>query len=518
MVKRSVLSIDCGTQSLRAFLIDENGKTLKRAQVMYDPYFSTKSGWAEQKPEVYWNALVKSVNEIVNNSSPEEIHSLLAITLTSQRATLLVVDKNGEPLRDAIIWLDQRKAKFDARIPFLKTMAYKLVGMDEAIKIAQSEAKINWIRQNEPDIFEKAHKFLFLSGYLIHRLTGQFVDSNASQVGYLPFDHKKGRWADPNDIKSIIFPVPRRKLVDLVEPTQTLGKLKKDAATVLHLPSNIPIVASASDKSCETLGVGATTEDFASLSFGTTATIQITTSRYFEPIKYMPAYVAAIPGYYNPEVEIFRGFWMVKWFKEEFGSQEVQKAIEKGVEAEEVLDDFLKDIPPGSLGLTVQPYWTPGLKMPEAKGAIIGFGSMHTRAHVYKAIMEGLGYALLEGKMRIEKAGKLSIRKLAVSGGGAQSDEVCQIISDIFNLPVYRGESHESSSLGAAMDAFVGMKVHSTFQDAIEKMVRYVKVFKPNESNAKLYSQIFNEIYQHMYPQLKPLYKKMRNHVKYPLK
>ncbi len=517
-MKKSVLSIDCGTQSLRAFLIDEDGKILRKTQMIYEPYFSKKPGWAEQDAQIYWNALVKAVRKITESVDLKDIRSIQAVTLTTQRATLVVVDEFGRPLRDAIIWLDQRKAKFDVRIPILKRIAYKLVGMDEAARMAQSEAKVNWIRQNEPQIFERAHKFLFLSGYLIHKLTGKFVDSNASQVGYLPFDHKKGKWADANDIKSIIFPIPREKLVDLVKPSQLLGTLKDDVAKLFHISSGTPLIAAASDKSCETLGVGAIAEDFASLSFGTTATVQVTSGRYYEPIKYMPSYVAAIPGYYNPEVEIFRGFWMVKWFKEEFGLKEVQKAIERGVSAEELMDDFLKDVPAGSLGLTVQPYWTPGLKMPEAKGAIIGFASMHTRAHVYKAIVEGLGYALFDGKNRIEKAGKVKIKRLAVSGGGARSDQVCQVISDIFNLPVYRGETHESSGLGAAIDAFVGIGVHSSFQDAIKKMVRYSRIFKPNEKNVEIYSQIFNKIYKHMYSRLKPLYRKMKNQMEYPHK
>ena len=141
---------------------------------------------------------------------------------------------------------------------------------------------------------------------------------------------------------------------------------------------------------------------------------------------------------------------------------------------------------------------------------------MHTRAHLYKAIVEGLGYALLDGKLKIERVGKIKIKKLAVSGGGAQSNQVCQIISDIFNLPVYRGETYESSSLGAAIGAFVGLGVYSTFQEGVEKMVRYAKTFNPNEKNAEIYSRIFNEIYRHMYDHLKPLYKRMRNHVKYP--
>ncbi len=506
----NVLSIDCGTQGLRAFLINSEGRFLKTARVAYEPYFSKKAGWAEQDPDVYWNALVRAVKRITDRLTKEEMHSIVGLVLTTQRASLIVVDENGSPLRNAIVWLDQRKAKFDAKIPVFRKMIYKFVKMYGPLKLAQAEAKINWIRQNEPEVFKRAYKFLFLSGYLNYKLTGKFVDSKASQVGYLPFDHKKRDWADDKDLKSLIFPVPRRKLVDLIEPGERLGTLTKKTAELLDLPSSLPVVASASDKSCETLGMGATDEETASLSFGTTATIQVMTERYFEPLKYMPSYVAAIPGYYNPEIEIFRGFWMLKWFKEEFGAREVEKAMRKGIAPEEFMDIFLREVPPGSQGLIVQPYWTPGLKMPEAKGAMIGFGSMHTRAHIYKAIVEGLGYALRDGKNKIEKAGKIKISRLTVSGGGAQSDEICQIMSDIFDLPVYRGETHEASALGAAIDAFVGLGVHDDFKKAVEKMVRYAHIFKPNEENASMYSMMFHKVYERMYSKLKPLYKALK--------
>ncbi len=505
----SVIAIDCGTQGLRAFLIDSNGRFLKIARVSYVPYFSQNPGWAEQKSEVYWNALVNAVSKITRHLPKKELHCIRAVTLTTQRATLVFVDESGRPLRNAMIWLDRRKAYFDAKLPIFKKFAYKLVKMYKPLRTAQMEAKINWVRQNEPQIFKSAYKILFLSGYLIHHLSGEFKDSTASQVGYLPFDHKKRKWADERDIKSIIFPVPRNKLVDLVEPTERLGTLSDEATSLLGLSHPVPLIAAASDKSCETLGMGVTDEKTASLSFGTTATIQVMTKRYFEALKYMPSYVAAIPGYYNPEIEIFRGFWMLKWFKEEFGAREVEEAMRKEVAPEELMDIFLKEVPAGSMGLTVQPYWTPGLKMPQARGAMIGFGSVHTRAHIYKAIVEGLGYALLEGKNKIEKSGKMKISRLTVSGGGAQSDEICQIVSDIFNLPVYRGETHEASALGAAIDAFVGLGIHDDFKTAIKRMVRYTRVFKPNVKNAEIYSKIFTNVYTHMYRRLKPLYDKM---------
>lgn len=516
-MKELVLSVDCGTQSLKAFLFNNQGKILKEERVFYAPYFSKNPGWTEQDADLYWKSTGEAVRRIVT-SFPEIAKRIRGITITTQRATLVVVDEKGNPLRPAIVWLDQRKAKFDAKIPFFKEIAYKFVGMSEASRIAQSEAKVNWIRQNEPGIFKKAFKFLFLSGYLNYKLTGKFIDSKASQVGYLPFDHKRRDWASPNDIKSIIFPVSREKLVELVEPSEKIGKLTKEASDFLGLPEGLAVFASASDKSCETLAMGVLSEDVASLSFGTTATIQVTTKKYFEPVKHMPAYVAAVPGHYNPEIEIFRGFWMITWFKEEFGAREVEKAIKKGVAPEELMNDFLKKVPAGSLGLMVQPYWTPGLKMPEAKGAMIGFGSVHTRAHIYKAIIEGLGYALRDGKEKIERMGDMEINKLAVSGGGAQSDEICQITSDIFNLPVYRGETHESSGLGAAIDAFVGLGSYNTFSEAVKNMVRYGRIFNPKLENVEIYEELFKKVYSHMYPHLKPLYGKIRDVIGYPEK
>ncbi|MCD6267920.1 MAG: carbohydrate kinase, partial [Thermotogaceae bacterium] len=178
----------------------------------------------------------------------------------------------------------------------------------------------------------------------------------------------------------------------------------------------------------------------------------------------------------------------------------------------------LKEVPAGSLGLIVQPYWTPGLKMPEAKGAMIGFGSAHRKPHMYKAIIEGLGFALLEGLRKIEKRGKIKVKEIMIAGGASQSTEICQIVTDIFNLPAYRGETHETAGLGSTIPVFVGLGVHKTFEEAVSKMVRYRDKFEPDPENARLYRRIFEEVYSRMYSKLKPLYKKIREITNYPEK
>ncbi|MEJ2718839.1 MAG: FGGY-family carbohydrate kinase, partial [Deltaproteobacteria bacterium] len=284
------------------------------------------------------------------------------------------------------------------------------------------------------------------------------------------------------------------------------------------IPAGIPVIACGSDKGCETIGTGVVNDRMASLSFGTTATVQTTTRTYFEPLRFMPPYPAAIPDHYNPEIEIFRGYWLITWFKEEFAHQEVLEAEKKGVLPEVVMNNLLSEVPPGSMGLMVQPFWGPGLKHPWAKGAMIGFGDVHRKAHVYRAVIEGLGYALLDGLHKMEKAGKFRVEKVAVSGGASQSDEICHITADIFNLPLVRGTTHESSGLGAAVVTSVGVGIHPSFDAAIEKMVRYETVFEPNSVNVPLYARLYERVYQKMYDSLAPLYREIREITDYPEK
>ena len=142
---------------------------------------------------------------------------------------------------------------------------------------------------------------------------------------------------------------------------------------------------------------------------------------------------------------------MITWFKKEFAHKEVEQALKMGIPAEEVLNQCLERTQPGAMGLIVQPYWGPGLDHPDAKGAMIGFGDVHTKDHVYRAVIEGLGFALWEGMGKIQGKTGIKIEKAAVSGGASQSDEICRITADIFNLPMVKGQTHETSGLGAAI-------------------------------------------------------------------
>jgi sugar (pentulose or hexulose) kinase len=215
---------------------------------------------------------------------------------------------------------------------------------------------------------------------------------------------------------------------------------------------------------------------------------------------------------------IYRGYWMVSWFKKEFGHKEIQLSQETGRHPEAFFDEMVDDVPAGSMGLVLQPYWSPGVKIPgtEAKGAIIGFGDVHTRAHVYRAILEGLTYSLKEGLIRTVKRTKVPVDSVVVSGGGSQSRQAMQMTADIFNMATYRPHTFETSSLGAAINAAVGMKYYNDFSTAAGAMTRRSEQFDPDPSNVEIYEELYKKVYSRMYRSLQPLYEQIRNVTGYP--
>ena len=274
------------------------------------------------------------------------------------------------------------------------------------------------------------------------------------------------------------------------------------------------------DKACEVLGAGGIDPHIGCLSYGTTATINTATKKYVETVPFIPPYAAAMPKVYNTEMMVYRGFWMVSWFKNEFAQAEQRKAKELGVETEQLFDELLNQVPAGSMGLMMQPYWSPGVRQPgpEGKGALIGFGDVHKRAHVYRAILEGLAYELRSGKEQIEKRSGTKITRLRVSGGGSQSDAAMQLTADIFGMAAERPHTFEASGLGAAINCFVGLGIHPCYEVAIDNMTRLGDVFQPDQPTVQLYDRLYKEVYKKMYKRMQPRYKSIRDITGYPKK
>jgi len=512
-----IFAVDNGTQSVRALLFDLEGNLVGKGKAEIDPYFSDEPGWAEQHPQYYWESLGRAC-ESLWESTDADPGQVKGVTVTTQRGTVVNLDASGQPLRPAITWLDQRHAQVDGPVPGPWGWLFKVLRLEDTISRFREKAQANWISQNQPRVWQQTRHFLLLSGYLNWRLTGQFRDSVGSQVGYIPFDYRKQRWAGSRDFKWRILPVTRAMLPELVPPGGRLGDLQPEAAAHLGLPAGLPVIAAASDKACEILGSGGLSPEVGCMSYGTTATINTTSARYIEPVRFMPPYPSAVPDHYCTEVMIYRGFWMVSWFKQEFGLREQRIAEQRGVEPEQLFDELVRGVPPGSMGLMLQPYWSPGVRVPgpEAKGAIIGFGDVHTRAHIYRAILEGLAYALREGRERIERRSGVKMKRLRVAGGGSQSDVAMQLTADIFGLPAERPHTYETSGLGAAMDAAVGLGLVPDFATAVSQMTRVGRRFEPDPATTRLYDRLYREVYTQMYRRLKPLYHSIRDITGYP--
>jgi sugar (pentulose or hexulose) kinase len=399
-----------------------------------------------------------------------------------------------------------------AVIPVLKA-----VGLHQFALYVTQYCRSNWIQQNQPEIWDKTHKFLFLSGYLSYKLTGEFRDSAGNVIGTIPFDVKKFNWAGKWDVKWRIFPLGPDKLPVLINPTELLGQVTRRASEETGIPAGLPVIAASNDKACDVIGSGCLTPERACISFGTTATINTQNEKYVELRAFLPPYPSAIPGQYYSEVAVVRGLWMVSWFKEEFGLQERLQSLTEEVAPEQLLEKLLKDVPAGSMGLICQPHWTPGPDLaPCAKGSVIGFGDIHTRAHLYRAIIEGIVFALKEGGELTERKNRVPITEVRATGGGSNSDTIAQITADIFGLPVHRPHTSETSVVGAAMDAAIGMKYYSDFGGAVSGMTRVRDGFEPVRKDREIYRELYERVYRKIHGRLLPLFRDIQGITGYP--
>ena len=398
-------------------------------------------------------------------------------------------------------------------------LAFLLSGMRETVAYLQAEAEANWLHKHQPEIWAQTHKFMYLSGYLTYRLTGRYIDSVGSQVGYMPFDYKALRWAGKFDWKWQAVPMDASHPGRAGAARQPTGRDHPRGRRSDRHPRRAAADRRRRGQSLrgDRLGLPGTAHRLPEL-------------RHHRHLLHHPPEIhrahpahPALPG--GGARRLLHGIPdLPRLLDGELVQARVRPstrcsiAEERGIEPEELFDELVGQVPPGSMGLVLQPYWSPGLKVPgpEAKGAVIGFGDVHTRAHLYRAILEGLAYALREGKERQEKRSHAPVTELRVSGGGSQSDAAMQLTADIFGLPAARPHLYETAGLGAAIDAAVGLGLHAGFPQAVQAMTRVARVFEPDPDNHAIYDGLYTQVYQQMYARLRPLYERIREITGYP--
>ena len=490
-----VMTFDVGTQSVRAMLVNKHGEVESSCKLPYGhPSLPPKViGEAEQYPDFYYDKVCEA-SVMLKGQNPALFSRVVAVTITCIRDTVLILDKDHKPLRNIIMWMDCRRAPGKPNPPFLHKFLLWLVGMRETVKMLYKDAYFNWIRECEPELWAKTDKFVMLPGYINYKLTGVLKDGVANQVGHIPFDNRKRTWMKKG-LARCVADIPLDKLIDLTETGTTIGYINAETARRSAIPEGLPLIATGTDKACEALGLSVVTQDKAALSLGTAATIQFCTPRYFEPEPFLPSYPSVIPGYFNAENQIYRGYWMVTWFIDQFCSDEKRLAQERGCSVEEILDAYMDDVPPGCDGLIMTPHLAPGAGNPYAKGIITGLSDTHSKKHLYRAIIEGLDFELYHAMKRMELRSGQRITCLYAGGGGSISNKVLQMTADIFGLPVKRTQTNECSGLGSSIAAFVGLGVYRDFNEAVCAMTRDTSVFIPDPETHKLYSDIYKNVY-----------------------
>ncbi len=489
-----VMSIDSGTQSVKGVVFDARGSVVAASAGAHEPYYSLHPKWAEQDPHDYWAKLCLVTKQLMKRIGKEK-NCLSACAVTSQRCVIIPVDKRGDPLRAAFSWFDLREVAGGRSVKG-KTGTGGL----------GKNSKMNWVKKYEPRIFDKTAYFLSSAGWITHKLTGEFVDSLGMQSDLVaPFDLKQLCWSRRREVFDS-YGCSIEQMPRLVEPGDIIGRVTKKAAHDTDLPKDLPIVASAGDKQCEVLGNGCLSASQFAASYGTAAIIARTISRYSPPpaIPYYYLVPSAINGSWNTEFFLYRGYWLVSWFVNEFlrsASQSMDQAFAE-------LEKRAGSVPAGSEGLVVHPYWTPhpGL-YPLARGTITGCTDVHTSAHFYRAILEGIAYALKDGLHVLNRRTNTSIQEIMVSGGGSRSNLAMQISADVLSVPTKRLRSAEGCALGAAMHAAKASGWFRDYREATEQFCKRVDIFEPNRRNAKRYNDTYEEVYKTIYPSLKSVFR-----------
>ncbi len=493
--KPYVLAIDSGTQSVRAIVFDRQGNVVAKEAAPHEPYFSLQPGWSEQRPDDYWAKLCLVLGKLMANPEVKK-DRLAGCAITTQRSGIIPVDAKGNPLRACITWLDQRLAQ--VTLP---------PGMPDFLQMVASMSKFNWLKVNEPDTYERTVRFLTVSSWLTFKLTGRFADSVGMQVGVVPFDQSAQAWYD-NDFMYDLLGCRRDQFYELGLPGEVLGAVTAAAAADTGLPEGLPIIGSAGDKQCETLGAGCTGHGTASISYGTAAVVGTTARTYMaSPTLEYYTWPSAVPHAWNPEFFLYRGYWLVSWFREQFGAKETAEADAEGIVVEDILNREAANVRPGSDGLVVHPYWTPHPALtPGARGAVVGWTDVHTRAHLYRAVLEGIAFALRDGIPLLERDFGEKITQVKVSGGGAKSDVAMQITADVFELPVARPHTTETCALGAAINGAMAVGWYKDADEAAAAMTRAERVFEPKAKNVAIYDELYNGVHKKLYPALKDIH------------
>jgi sugar (pentulose or hexulose) kinase len=345
-----------------------------------------------------------------------------------------------------------------------------------------------------------------VTGYLGYKITGNFYESISNSLGW-PYDLINWKAYD-TDAEIELMGMKRDKIGEPVLAGTVIGKVSSQAAAEFGLPEGVTVVMGTGDKQSELLGAGAINNGQAYVTLGTLSGLDIVCEAYKpSPTFSYAMFLSACPKLYHFEASVQKGFWLISWFRDNFAGGLKAEAEAKGVSIEELLNREAEAIPPGSDGLVVLPDWSPAGSRPNSKGLYLGFDDRHGRAHMFRALLEGLVTQLKIGSDHTAEQLGLPVKELYIGGGGSKSNLCAQIIADIFGVTVNRVKESENCSLGAAMCGAVGAGVYNNFQDAVKNMASATDQFQPNMVNNAFYDTLSKNVIQKIFPALENVFK-----------
>lgn len=498
-----LLGIDLGTSAVKVLAVTPQGEVVGRGSAPYEVRW-LREGWAEQEPADWWAATVSAARAALAGDAAvgRAGRRVAALGLSGQVNGVVLLDRKGNPLRPAVIWLDQRAAPEADEINHMAAdvLAETALGRVSAVHAA---AKLLWLLRHEPEAMRQTWKAVAPKDALTWRMTGQAVTdvTDAGATGLL--DVRRRRWAEELLDR---LGIPRTLLPEVVESPTVVGHLRPEAADALGVPVGTPVVAGAGDMAAITAGTAAIAPGLGCIMIGTAGQVALYMAGQPSAVpEGVWAMTAPVPGGYFWHGLVMTAGYCLTWLGElvhraEAGSS-AEAADQIGALAEEA-----QHSPPGSRGLLFLPFLdgaaTPHAD-PRARGAFFGATSTHGRADFVRAVMEGVAYNFRDAFEAFAALGERATR-IRVGGGGARSLLWLRILTDVLATDLDVLAEHDASALGAAVIAAVGAGEHADFERACQAMVRLRGSISPDAARGRHYAEYY-AVYRELYPRTRQL-------------
>ena len=498
-----IISVDAGTTASKISIFDNDVAFLAKSTQEYQ-LITPSTLEVEIAADTLWRAFRAGVGDVLQKTKVKA-DDVTAIGISAQGETLIPIDRNGKPLRNAIVWLDSR-AQEEAKVlddRFDDGTSYKITGQ---VKIVPTwpASKILWLRHNEPDIFDRVYKYLLVEDYLIYRMTGKLVAEGSLLCSTVYWDITKKKWWSE---MLQYLDISEDHLPEIRESGEVVGELLPEVAQELGLPTKTVVCTGALDQAAGAVGVGNIKTGIFSENTGAALAICATLEKpVFDRKGRMPMHYHAMPDTYMAHTFTTGGI-VLKWFRDNFSQQEKSVAEATGMDAYDLIGSEASRVPPGCEGLVMLPHLQGAMAPeadPNAKGVFFGFTLHHTRGHFARAIMEAIACIVRRNIEVLDDLG-IGVREIRVLGGGARSKLWNQIKADVTNRPVLAPTNEEAPCLGAALLAGTAVGIFKSLDEACGKVVEIGERFEPIPENVEPYSSTFQN-YVELYERLKSLF------------